>query len=99
MEDIVRSVKVEGDERLIYCGGIVKWDAVEDVYLVTLDLLFSSVNSVGVGEIQKCAILSLRPIEALELGNRLVAAANQAPFLESDFIEAEESGDEDSSAP
>jgi hypothetical protein len=89
-EHVPRLVKVNGVDLLELRERQVNWqlrtcrheDGFEhEVQDVTVELVVGAANADDSDGIEKAVLLTLSPEQAFSLGNLLVAAANQAPFL------------------
>jgi hypothetical protein len=85
-----RLVKVNGADLLALREQLVSWqwrvckheDGFEhEVQDVTVELVVGAADLDDASGIEKAVLLALTPEQAFMLGNLLVAAANQAPFL------------------
>src|SRR6266487_6896940 len=89
-EHVPRLVKVNGVDLLELRDQQVSWqlrtckheDGYEhEVQDVTVELVVGTANADDADRIEKAVLLALSPEQAFGLGNLLVAAANQSPFL------------------
>jgi hypothetical protein len=89
-EHLPRLVRVNGVDLLELRGEQVGWqlrtcrhkDGFEhEVQDVTVELVVGAAGADDSDGIEKAVLLALSPEQAFGLGNLLVAAANQAPFL------------------
>ena len=89
-EHVPRLVKVNGVDLLELREQQVSWqlrtckheDGFEhEVQDVTVELVVGAADADDSDRIEKAVLLALSPEQAFGLGNLLVAAANQAPFL------------------